>query len=61
MDMIKCELEDGSVRYVPSERVILINPHPESGLRLQFMNAKNEPAGMRIKRFMILKSGTWYE
>jgi hypothetical protein len=57
--MLKFELLDEKVRYIPVEKVLVINEHPEGGLAVSFVNPKNETAGFRCTRFQYVKQGTW--
>ena len=58
--VVKFELMDGKVRYVPMERVLIINEHSESGMSVAIMDAKGEKVGFRCVRFQLVKQGTWY-
>jgi hypothetical protein len=59
--MLRFELLDGTQRYIPQDRVMIIHPHAEEGLVVRFRNPKDEVQNMRCKRFQIVKSATWYD
>jgi hypothetical protein len=57
--MLKFEMPDAKMRYIPVERVLWINQHPDGGLLVSFLNPKNEAAGFRCNRFQYIKQGSW--
>lgn len=59
--MLRFELLDGTQRYIPQDRVMIIHPHAEEGLVVRFRNPKDEVQNLRFKRFQIVKSATWYD
>lgn len=59
--MVRFELMDGSQRYIPQDRVLIIVPHPEEGLVARFRNPQDEVQNLRFKRFQVVKSATWYD
>lgn len=59
--MLRFELPDGSTRYIPQDRVVIIHPHAEDGLVVRFRNPKDEIQNLRVKRFQVVKSATWYD
>ena len=55
--MIRCVIQDGTVRYFPFNVVSQIAPHPEGGMVVIFTRPDGEVARSRISEFMIVKTG----
>jgi len=59
--MLKVEVIDGTSRYLTLDRVLLIHPHSDEGLVIRFKNPMDEVQNLRVRRFQIIKSATWYD
>lgn len=58
--MIQCELKDGKFLFINIERVISVATQPNGDITLGYFRHNDEIAWIYIKRFQIIKPGTWY-
>jgi len=58
--LIKLEMDDGSVTFLNLDLVYMVRNHQDGGLAVRYKGKDGEMAGMRCKRFQIIKQGTWY-
>lgn len=58
--MLQCELNDGKFLYINIDRVVSISHQKNGEVTVGYFRHNDEITWVAIKRFQIIKTGTWY-
>ncbi|MEC3948366.1 hypothetical protein [Sphingobium sp. HWE2-09] len=58
--MIQCELSDGKFLFVNMDRVVSVSSQKNGDITFGYLRHNDEITWVAIKRFQIIKPGTWY-